>query len=428
VTAEIAVMNEEAVALAADSAVSGPTKVFTSANKIFALSKHHPVAIMVNDSARFLGVPWETIIKSYRSQLGERSFRTVREHAANFLGFFDQPNPLFPAAAQVVCNEKLFARFFEAIFATITSKLEQRIDKGESLTRRKIELQVSAVVLEFHRILVDEPNTPSLPHDHSLRVATAYQGAIQRAIENTFQKLPVSAKAREHLQEIAGALASIRRPNPLCPWHSGLVIAGFGSDEHFPSLYSFDLDTIALNRLKYSEGPPTRIGPEGTPAVVRAFAQHEQVATFMEGLDGTTAEAITAYWRVRLPVLVAEVADKAGFDDAAKQKLSADMQEWCETTVSIFDDVLKERRRSVYGPIIRVVAMMPKDELAAMAESLVNLTSFKRKVTEEAETVGGPIDVAVISKGDGLIWVKRKHYFKPELNQQFFANYYRRGR
>ena len=34
-----------------------------------------------------------------------------------------------------------------------------------------------------------------------------------------------------------------------------------------------------------------------------------------------------------------------------------------------------------------------------MAESLVNLTSFKRRVTMDAETVGGPIDVAVISKG-----------------------------
>jgi hypothetical protein len=70
--------------------------------------------------------------------------------------------------------------------------------------------------------------------------------------------------------------------------------------------------------------------------------------------------------------------------------------------------------------------MLPKDELAAMAESLVNLTSFKRKVTMESETVGGPIDVAVISKGDGFIWIKRKHYFKAELNPQFFANYYRK--
>jgi hypothetical protein len=45
----------------------------------------------------------------------------------------------------------------------------------------------------------------------------------------------------------------------------------------------------------------------------------------------------------------------------------------------------------------------------------------------DAETVGGPIDVAVISKGDGFVWIKRKHYFKAELNHQFFKNYYIRA-
>jgi hypothetical protein len=63
-----------------------------------------------------------------------------------------------------------------------------------------------------------------------------------------------------------------------------------------------------------------------------------------------------------------------------------------------------------------------------MAEALVNLTSFKRKISLEAETVGGPIDVAVISKGDGLVWIKRKHYFEPKLNPQFFDLYYWRER
>ena len=32
--------------------------------------------------------------------------------------------------------------------------------------------------------------------------------------------------------------------------------------------------------------------------------------------------------------------------------------------------------------------------------------------------------MAVISRGDGFIWIKRKHYFQPELNQHFFANYF----
>ena len=72
------------------------------------------------------------------------------------------------------------------------------------------------------------------------------------------------------------------------------------------------------------------------------------------------------------------------------------------------------------GPIMSIVSMLPKEELAEMAEALVNLTSLKRRVTPEDETVGGPVDVAVVSKGDGLIWIKRKHYFAPELNHRFF--------
>jgi hypothetical protein len=70
--------------------------------------------------------------------------------------------------------------------------------------------------------------------------------------------------------------------------------------------------------------------------------------------------------------------------------------------------------------------MLPKDELAATAEALVSLTSVKRKMSRGPETVGGPIDVAVISKGDGFIWISRKHYFQPDLNVQFSRVYFER--
>lgn len=82
------------------------------------------------------------------------------------------------------------------------------------------------------------------------------------------------------------------------------------------------------------------------------------------------------------------------------------------------------RRQHFSGPITKVITVLPKDELAEMAESLVNITSFKRRVSMDSETVGGPIDVAVISKGDGFIWIKKKHYFNPELNMKFFKNYF----
>ena len=82
-----------------------------------------------------------------------------------------------------------------------------------------------------------------------------------------------------------------------------------------------------------------------------------------------------------------------------------------------FLDDLKEKNSKLLIPLI---ASLPKDELSNLAESLINITSLKRKVQNGLETVGGEVDVALITKGDGFIWTKRKHYFRPELNPHFF--------
>lgn len=424
-TAEIAVMNREAVALAADSAVSGP-KIFTSANKIFALSKYHPVAVMVYDSAQFLDVPWETIVKRYRSELGNRSFPTLRDQAANFLGFFDQPNPLFPHAAQERANESLIWRYFRAMLLEIDSALESRTSEGEELTTRQISDEAGRVVAEQHDLWMHADDALSLPQDHVSAVREKYEEAIARSIDDAFEDLPLSDDAISRLHDLAAALVSKNFANPLSPYHSGVVIAGFGQRDYFPSLYEFDLETIALNRLKYIPRGATHIGEQDGPAVIRPFAQREQVSTFIEGIDPVIKDATLRHWSDKLTDLIGATADRLKLARSEKDQLINQMAAEVSTAVDEFADDLRGLSQDRYvEPIIRVVAMMPKDELAAMAESLVNLTSFKRKITEDAETVGGPIDVAVISRGDGMVWVKRKHYFSPELNPQFFANYYR---
>jgi hypothetical protein len=63
-----------------------------------------------------------------------------------------------------------------------------------------------------------------------------------------------------------------------------------------------------------------------------------------------------------------------------------------------------------------MVDFMPKQELAFTAEAFVTLTSIKRKVSAQRETVGGPVDVAIITRNEGFVWIKRKHYFSTELN------------
>ena len=75
-TAEIAVMNTQAIALAADSAVTfRRQKIFTSASKIFNLSKYQPVGIMIYGNSSLIEIPWETIIKTYRDNLDKKLIR-----------------------------------------------------------------------------------------------------------------------------------------------------------------------------------------------------------------------------------------------------------------------------------------------------------------------------------------------------------------
>ncbi|MEM7928129.1 hypothetical protein Q4R04_20435, partial [Morganella morganii] len=91
-TAEIAVYNKTAVALAADSAVtiSGGNmyKINNGAEKLFSLSKHHPVGIMVYGAGDLCGVPWEIIIKAYRKELGDKCFDDIIDYSRDFFEFF----------------------------------------------------------------------------------------------------------------------------------------------------------------------------------------------------------------------------------------------------------------------------------------------------------------------------------------------------
>src|SRR6202142_3745671 len=113
-TTEVAVMNKQAVALAADSAGTVPLysekgkreKIYFSENKLFALSKYNPVGIMIYGNAEFMEMPFEIIVKQYRKQLGKKSYLTLKQYAADFIKYLGTHKELFPKNTQ--------NRFYEA--------------------------------------------------------------------------------------------------------------------------------------------------------------------------------------------------------------------------------------------------------------------------------------------------------------------------
>lgn len=426
VTAEIAVMNEEAIALAADSAVSGP-KIFTSANKIFALSKYHPIGVMVYANAQFLNVPWETIIKQYRRELGDQSFPTLSEHADHFLEFFDRPsNRLFPVDAQERSTAGIVEALYSAVLEDTALRLEQSKASGDEPTEAQMTLQAETVIADQLTRWKKAGRRAGLPKGYAEKVRKAYSEQINEVMDRIFEGADLSAKSVRQLRQLVPAYLGSRGFLTRNPNHSGIVIAGFGSEDVFPRLRKFSFQAISADRLKFGEGESVEIGHDNR-AVISPFAQDDEVVTFMEGVSPLIRQHLNEWWMPKLLQLVSEVGKKLDLPEEETLKLVTDMATRCfEVVTTDFQaDLGQFQRDNSINPIINIVGMLPKDELAAMAESLVNLTSFKRRVTAERETVGGPIDVAVISRGDGFIWIKRKHYFSPDLNPQFLANYYR---
>lgn len=209
--------------------------------------------------------------------------------------------------------------------------------------------------------------------------------------------------------------------------YSGLVIAGFGETDLYPSVITYRVESVVLNRLRYVhlKEKSDRITANRVARVI-AFAQDEMVAGFMEGIDPRFLERIfTEMAKIFSQVYPDEIVKKLpGLTKKKKEALLADLRKIGIDLVEVFGAAITEHRQKKHiDPIVRAVSVLPKEELVSMAEALVSLTSTKRRVTLDAETVGGPVDVAVISKGDGFIWIKRKHYFEADRNPQFLSKY-----
>jgi hypothetical protein len=206
---------------------------------------------------------------------------------------------------------------------------------------------------------------------------------------------------------------------------TGLSIAGFGTAEVFPSMVHYETDGYIGSQVKISKPDITKIS-KTLKSTVAAFAQHDIVHRFMEGIDPDYGEYLRGAIETAIIESNLKVFEKWAPASKRNDKVRAAVR---RAAARQFDKLEKNsiqyREKEFWLPTIQMVAILPKDELAHLAESLVELTSLHRRVSREIETVGGPIDVAIISKSDGFVWVKRKHYFDPKFNPQFALNYMR---
>lgn len=451
-TAEVVILNKQGAALAADSAVTYSgikgNKIYNSANKIFNLSKYYPIGILVYQSADFLGVPWETIIKIYRDNtLKDKELNEVRDYALDFIEFLknfkfeDQDKDNF-------VNSTVYFYLILKIFKKIDEKIIE-IEKSGNFNKEISREEIIKILNEYKNEL-ENTELDNKINDKTLeKIRNFLDKIIKEKInyivdyyfKNTINDFIVNKNViREILLDkelipiffdIALNLLIKFPTNYIDDNYSGLVFTGFGKKEIFPSICSFKLYGKVEDYLKYKKMDQYLIGKNGN-ACIFPYAQRDVVDMFCKGIDPEYWEEIMSNFNnlfIKYPDII---FDFIFSNDEEKQNARKIMS-------SKFDEIIQKltKQLSVFkdfekikyiDPLLDVVERLPKNELVEMAESLVYMTVFRKGIVETQQTVGGPIDVATISKGDGFIWIKRKHYFKPELNPRFFNNYFRGGK
>jgi hypothetical protein len=192
-------------------------------------------------------------------------------------------------------------------------------------------------------------------------------------------------------------------------------VAGYSDKDYLPKLVEYRCYGSFLAKVLFEEKTRHEITLDKTSEIV-GFASTAMVETFTTGISPD------AYYHI----VTAFKSAVESFAEGLKDNLGvSELPDLAERIESHKDQFVKSWYypclEAHYEPLRRLVGMLSVDEVAELAETLINLESLKEKVTQPTQSVGGPIDVAVITKIDGFIWVKRKHYFRPELNPRFFA-------
>jgi DNA-directed RNA polymerase subunit F len=418
-TAELSVSNKQAVALAADSAVTfgEGDKVFTSAHKIFCLSEEHPVGIMIYGNADFIGVPWETVVTAYRDKLGRKKMDTIQDYATDFCKFLRSSENLFPKEIQVGYAQLNMSNFLEILIQSIEKKAWQKVkSERESIPAEIVEKSAEEVISEMHGHRLKADFVEGVDAKQFDDFLSKNNDFADQQISYHFEKIPTSSAIKIKIKEILASL-------PLKKGYkggqtSGVVIAGFGSKEIFPSIANLSIYAMLENHLNYKEEMQVISHTNG--ANVRAYAQQDMARSFIEGIHPDLLKKVVNEIGAILREFPTNVIDDiAGIASEKKEEIKAALT---KKASQIHDGYIKNltefKREEFIDKIVNMVALLPKGELATFAETLVNLTSFKRRFSMSAETVGGPVDVVVISKHDGFVWVKRKSYFESELNHK----------
>lgn len=389
----VCVINRNGIVLSADSAATFTfNKMFyNSVNKVFKLSSKYPCGAIIYNNLSINNVSVEQIIKEFSAYLdSEDTLNELYDIVPLFEKFIsekytyykfdrDEAEPTNSLITALVndwgkrINDALNEDDGTSKAESLIKELRERIDKSAKASSTSMYAYIS----DRYRGYYDELVTKNLKN---LNMHDDLKQVLWNNICDYFL-LPLDREKHK----------------------TGILFAGYGSNDAYPKLIGIEIRAVLGGTVKFLE--TERYEAINGGGKIRPLAQEEVVNTFCKGISQEYIDAIPQYVTESITNKIQTLSN--AFSDEQKSELEK-VFATCATEVT--DNIINMIRQRNIEPLMNSVMLISLHEMAFLAESLVNITSLKRTYSLDGfqQTVGGPTDVAIISKGDGFLWVKKK--------------------
>lgn len=333
-----------------------------------------------------MDTPWDVIIGEYRKEQAGNTLASIDDYSNSFFEFLKKQDYLKKTEIEDNYVYRYMNRVIEVIFENSQLGINEILSKGGQVSNSML---IELLKIEIDKINIDFSNNSDIISIDKTEFQTRYTEMFNHVLRNISNVDEASDALCTDLFNLI--YTTIKKANFFIP-SSGIVIAGYGTEELFPSLRSFHLSAFVMGNLNCSNSENVKIEYSNGqyPSMIVPFAQVDVIHTVVQGIDPQLSQ-----------FLANQTSRFKGGD------------------LNSYQDVIKElarMQRNIIDPMLDMISLLPVEETSVIAETLLNLTSFKRKYSNSIETVGGPIDVLAITPNEGPIWIKRKQYFKLDDN------------
>jgi hypothetical protein len=395
-TSQLILLNGFGIALASDSAMTlGNKRTYETAEKVIPLPGPHRLAVLHSGAVNIHGMPYSVLINEWATTLGNTSLRTVALYRQNFLSWLNDNHDWVGPTR--VTDDFIFQ--LQDIYQIIWNRINESI-KDDDTDAVKAEKCLAI----WNRFTSHYLGLPSLSHSDGDWISQAYK-KVEKEISDArnywFDDIPINLEINQQIDEFTRLFLERGHFDN----RAQLAFVGFGDKQLLPGYANVEISGILNDSLLYefTGDRSAQSIDSGNYFGICPIGQTSSIDLVLKGLSYQLVNvATTAVMETLFPHEDGQPDDNPQTTEQEKEELSSSISSSIDKSFNSWSE--KNYVQALRGAI----SALPVASLAAVASSLIEVQSLSQTITGEMGTVGGPIDVATISRDNGFQWVRHK--------------------